>query len=424
MNERPDSVAGRTTRSAANAAVRLTRRHFLLAPLAVLTARRSAASVDTLFPPPQLARIREGLHAIYSLEHPGAAAIFERMIAEAPDDPAGYVYLAMTIWLRELHAKQELSIDRFAASDFFAESARQLVKVEPAIEVRFREVSQSAIARARARLNRTPGDMLAQYLLGLAYQNLASFEASLKRNWWAAFRSGSRTYDLDCDLLRRDPQFYDVLLATGVYNYVAGSLGWSVRWLALLMGYRGSRQRGKQELETAARQAVLAADDARVILVLIETRERDYPRAYGYLAELLRRYPKNYLVHLDMAGLSLLTKQPAQAIELYQDILRKREAKEPNYQELDRASLYNRLGVAVRGQGDLAGSAEWFGKAIADSAPASRAGAVAHLELGKTLDLMGRRPEAVAEYRKAAAAPDFAGSQAEAQERLRKPYGR
>ncbi|MBZ5593959.1 MAG: tetratricopeptide repeat protein [Acidobacteriia bacterium] len=380
------------------------------------------AVAGDLFPPEQLARIHEGLRDIYNLDHERAAANFERMIADSPDDPAGYAYLATTLWRRELSEKQELSIDRFAASDFFAEKARPLGNVDPVMEARFRQLSEEAITRAKRRLSRTADDKTSLFLLGLTYQNLASFEVSLKRNWWAAFRYGTRAYGYNRDL-SRDPQFYDARLAIGVYTYVAGSLGWSVRWLALLMGYRGSQERGKQELEMAARQGQLAADDARVILVLIHTREHDYQRAYSYLAELLKKYPRNYLLQLDMAGMALLMKNPDQAISTYQDILRKHEALQPNYQKLERAALYNRLGVAFRARNDLSASSDWFRRALAQPTISVNAATLAHLELGKTLDLMGRRADAIAQYRIAAAAPDFAGSRQEAQ-RLLHPHVR
>jgi Tfp pilus assembly protein PilF len=379
------------------------------------------AGARDLFPPAQLARIGEGLHDIYSLDYERATANFERMIAESPDDPAGYAYLATTLWLQELSEKQELSIDRFAAPDFFAEQARPLFGVDPALEARFRQLSEEAIARSKRRLSRAPADKTSLYLLGLAYQNLASFEAALKQNWWAAFRYGSRAYGCNRDLLRRDPQFNDARLATGVYTYVAGSLGWSVKWLALLMGHRGSRERGKQELELAAQHGQLAAADARVILVLIHTREHNYQRAYDDLAGLLAKYPRNYLLQLDMAGMAMLMQQPDRAIGIYRDILRKREALRPNYQRLERASLYNRLGVAFRARKDLPESSDWFRRALAEPKVSAHDAALAHLELGKTLDLMGLRDEALVEYRIAAAAPDFANTRQEARKLLR-PY--
>ena len=154
--------------------------------------------------------------------------------------------------------------------------------------------------------------------MGLAYQNLASFEASLKRSWWASFRAGSKTFRYHSDLLRRDPSFYDAYLSTGVFHYVVGRLGWNVKWLAFMLGYRGSREEGKRELRICTEKAQLVADDARVILTLIYTREKNLQAAFDEMSVLLKRYPKNYLVHLDMGGIAMLMDRTDVAVTVYE----------------------------------------------------------------------------------------------------------
>ncbi len=377
-----------------------------------------------LFPPDRLERIQRGLRDVYGLEYAQGTKNFQTMIAETPEDPAGYVYLAYTYLVQELRSQQELSIDRFAASDSFSETPRYVPRVDPAAEERFRKLSGQAIEKARARLAKAPGDRAALFLLGLSYQNLASFEAALKRNWWGAFRFGVRTNRYHRDLLLGDPNFHDARLATGVFQYVAGSLGWKTKWVAFLAGYRGSRARGKQELEAASQKAQLVADDARVILVLVHTRERNYQKAFDYLNELLRKHPQNYLAHLDMGGMALLMKRPEAAIEIYQDVLRKQQAAEGKYAELEKAMVETRLGVAFRQKGDLGAAMEWFGKALAEEGLSARARTITRLEIAKTLDLLARRDEAGEHYRAVASAEDVAGSRQEAQELLRRPYRR
>ncbi len=374
------------------------------------------------FPPAKLERLLAGLRDVYNLEYDRAEDRFQRMIDEAPADPAGYCYLAWTYWVRELGTNQELTIDRFAASDFFAETPRQYLHVDPALEARFRRMSGLAVDKARARLENQPDDREAQFLLGFAYQNLASFEAALKHNWWAAFRYGSRTYRYHRELLRESPDLHDARLAVGVYQYVTGSLSWSARWIAFLMGYRGSQERGKQELALAAQKAALTADDARVVLTLIYTRERSYQKAFDQLSELLRRYPQNYLAHLDMGGMALRMKRPEAAVEIYQDILRRQDSGMAKYAGLERAYVFNRLGSALRQKGDLEASRQWLGKALADPRASERSQTIARLELGKTLDLLGRRAEAREHYLAVTRAPDIAGSRQEAQDLLRHPY--
>jgi tetratricopeptide (TPR) repeat protein len=204
---------------------------------------------------------------------------------------------------------------------------------------------------------------------------------------------------------------------------VTGSLGWSVKWLALLLGYHGSKQKGKDLIREAAEKGTLAADDARIILILIHTREKNYQAATQYLAQLKEKYPDNYLVPLDMGGLALLMKQPDRAIAVYQEILKGVDSGS-RFKGLERQLLYNRLGVAHREKSDLAGAAAWLERTLKENRASPRAITVARLELGKVYDLLGRRADAVKQYREVRAAADFAGSRDEADHLLQRPFRR
>ena len=374
-----------------------------------------APAQTVLFPQPSLARIQQGLHDIYTLRFTNAEAVFQGMIKQAPDDPAGHTYLAMTYWVAELAEKQELSIDRFAASDFFAETPRYTPVVDPETEQKFRQTTEQAIQKSRSRLTKSPGDRQALFLLGVAYQNLASFEASLKRHWWAAFRAGTKTYKYHEELLRRDPNFHDARLTIGAYRYVAASLPRSIKWFAILLGYLGSKERGKADLALAAEKAVLTADDARVTLALIYVRERNYPKAAEYLTQLVERYPENHLIRLDLGGMALLMRKPDHAIAIYQEALKRSPA-------LEKALAYTRIGVALREKDDHPNAVKWFSRAMAEPGTTQRSLTVARLELAKTLDLLGQREEAVKHYQSVASAEDVAGSRKEAGALLQHPY--
>lgn len=388
-----------------------------------LLASVAAAAQWTPFPPEQLSRIQQGIHDIYNLDYSKAIENFQGMIKESPDDPAGYAYLAFTYWVQELNSNQQLSLDRFAASDFFSKFPKYVLRVKPEVEDRFKMVSSLAIQKANAQLKKDPRDNAARYLLGLAYQNQCSFETALLRDWWGATRDGLRTYDYHSRLLREHPDFNDARLAIGVHHYVPTRLPLAFRFLILLIGRRGNREKGIEELTRAMEKGVLAADDARIILILIYTREKKYQEAMEYLSELHKKYPQNHLIPLDMGGVALLMKQPARAIEIYEDILRRRDAGEPKYSGLERASLYNRLAVAHRDRGDLDASRGLSEKALKGS-QGPRTRTLAHLELGKTLDLMGLRADAVKHYESVSAAEDVAGSRDEAQRYVKKPYRR
>ena len=271
---------------------------------------------------------------------------------------------------------------------------------------------------------RNPNDKQAKVLLGVAYQNLASFEAALKRSWWSSYRAGSKSHRYHEELLEGDSQVYDAYLTSGVFNYVTGSLGWETKWLALLFGYSGSKQRGIEQLKQAAERAQLGSDDARVMLILIYTRERRFQQAFDELSILLKKYPKNYLVHLDMGGIALLMKNHPAALSIYSDVLRKVQEKRPGYASIEEPVIFNRLGVAHRSKDDFKTAEDWFRKSLAASPGNDLNSTVAHLELGKTYDLARRRQDAIREYEAVLQSPDFAGSREEARELIQKPYHR
>jgi tetratricopeptide (TPR) repeat protein len=387
---------------------------FLLSPAAF-------SETAALFPPEQLALVQQGLHDIYNMDYRRAERTFQSMVKSAPDDPTGYAYLAKTYWIEDLSRRQELSIDRFAASNFFSENPNASSGGDAGLQARFRQASTEALVRVRARLSKNPNDRAALFVRSLVYQSLASFELS-RQKWWDAYRHGTRALRDDQELLRRDPGFPDARLSLGVYDYVAGSLPWAFRWIAVLFGRPGSKERGRQELVTAAEKGILVADDARVILILLYMREKRYENAAAILDWLRLQYTGNYLAHLDLGGIALLMDQPDKAIATYQEILRQRDGGEPNYAGLERAVVCNRLGVAFRQKGDLASSIDWLRRALAEPRLSARSAVVARLELGKSLDLMGARAEALENYRQVIAAEDFAASRSEARNLLRRPY--
>jgi lipopolysaccharide biosynthesis regulator YciM len=222
--------------------------------------------------------------------------------------------------------------------------------------------------------------------------------------------------------LQRNEDFYDAYLTTGVFNYVTGSLGWETRWLALLLGHAGSKERGLEQLREAAAKSELFGDDARVILALVYTRERRFQAAFNELNALHKRHPQNYLVELDMGGVAMLMNRDDQALDIYNGILRKVQAKQDLYERLETAAVYNRLGTAYRSKGDLKAAVEQHQRALQQARVEEHTRVVALLELGKAYDLMGDRERALASYRSVLGLPDFADSLSEARLLIAAPY--
>jgi tetratricopeptide (TPR) repeat protein len=108
-------------------------------------------------------------------------------------------------------------------------------------------------------------------------------------------------------------------------------------------------------------------------------------------------------------------RQPDRAIAIYQEVLKRSPA-------VEKALVYTRIGVALREKDDHPNSAKWLAQAIAEPRTSERSVIVARLELGKTLDLLGQRQEALKQYQTVVKSADIAGSQKEAAELLQHAY--
>ncbi len=382
----------------------------------------AAAQGPALFAPEQLALLKQAMDETFELNHKHAVVICEDYIKRWPDDAVGYAYLARVYWSEEIATRQLLSLDRFADDDFFSDSSPFKVAVQPAMEMRFRKASEEALVKGKARLRVDPGDRAARFALGVAYQNLASFEAALKTNWWQAVRNGDQALKYHGELVSSQQPVPDAHVTTGIYQYAVGSVPWKFRWLSFLLGYHGDKATGIRELRIAATQGVLAAGDARLMLVLLHTLDKQFDAAYAQLETLHAQYPKNYLLQLEMGATEARRGRPVEAEAIYQDILRQVEEKRNGFERLDHAIVFNQLGALARDAHRLDVAERWLRRSIGEAGATPRTRTFARLELGKTLDLLGRRSEAMELYRTVHAADDFAGSRREAARLLKKPF--
>ncbi|MBM3783231.1 MAG: tetratricopeptide repeat protein [Acidobacteria bacterium] len=378
----------------------------------------SFSAAGQTLPEDGVKRVRAIMDAIYSLDHPNAEALCRKWIADEPENAAGYVYLARTKWSEELSRRRALSLERYASPEFFSEDERYRLNVPRGTMDAFRAASAEGIARAK----RSQSDAWTRFLLGVAYQNEATLEATFQRNWWSAFRQGTSALRIHSSLADQYPGLADAKFVPGVYRYIAGSVSWKVRWLTALLGFRGSVEGGTADLESVVAGGRITNDDARTMLALVYTREKKFDKAREHLAALHRRFPKNYLVHLDMGSVALQLRRASEAIEIFEDVLRRIDQKSNGYERLDRATVLNHLGVAERGAGhpDRAITHHRRGLEEKSATPLSRA--VAHLEIGRALDLQGKRTEALAEYQQVESIPGMPGAAQQARSHIQKPY--
>jgi tetratricopeptide (TPR) repeat protein len=294
----------------------------------------------------------------------------------------------------------------------------------------FRSRADDSIAAIEAWTEREPMRAEAWFYLGGAYGARAQWRV-LREERLAAARDGKRIKGALEQALELDPALQDAYFGIGLYHYyadVAPTALKMLRWLLLLPG--GDREEGLEEMLRARTEGQLLNSEADYQLHLIYLwYEKDPERALQLVQGLHDRHPRNPLFLQIIAEIEDVYFHDLDASlrswHALLDAARARRVAEPAMAEasarLGAALVLDRMSETEAALPHL--------RTVIESKPISPVGVVAraHLQLAHALDHLGRRTEAVAEYRAALASipsgdPDTIASAARAG--LRIPHKR
>ena len=381
------------------------------------------------------ARIAElrgsGLEALYNLDYAKAQRDFAEIVKLDPSNPTGPQLLAARVWIKTLYETRRLQSSLYSSESFYTKGDD---KVDPKIVAEFRSLTREAKRLADARLKANPRDIAAMDALAAVAGLKASFEEAVERRHFAALRDGSEAVDRHRDVLRLDPNYIDAQLTIGLYDYVLGSLPLPAKLLAGLTGARGSKKRGLAALERVAREGRWSRDDAKSLLILLYTREKRFNDVLTLARELSAKYPRNYLFRLEAAD--ALVAQAAQerrnknvaaalqaeqeAFASFDDLLRDRSLKETVSRALDLVHFKYGEVLLTAGHGEKAAREFLAATRVEHAEPALVT--MAHLYAARAYDLIGRREDALAQYRQVLTRPDIYDSHDGAKKGLREAY--
>lgn len=276
--------------------------------------------------------------------------------------------------------------------------------------------------RRSRRREKYPGHKDARYFLGTSQGVLGAFSITVDHSKGKAFKYGRQAYQYHSQLVEEDPEYYDSYMSAGLYEYIADNLPWYIKWVAVIMGYGGSEERGFQYLKLAAEKGQYVADDALVLLMVLYVREKQYDRALEAASYLHRKYPRSFLLHLNRAQILEKMGKWEQAAEVYRQILEWAQAGKANYHKIDLATFRYMAGrkfMDLR-RWDLA--LGQFKAALNSPETPERERALSHLRAGQILDLQGRRGEAVGHYEQVLKFQNFEDSHQLARNFLQRPY--
>jgi tetratricopeptide (TPR) repeat protein len=243
--------------------------------------------------------IQSGFDHFYNLEYTEAIADFRAAVKEDPKDPTRHNHVAQAILYREMYRAGALESELVSGNNPF--QRREKMNPSAADVAEFEAALRLAMEAARERMAAQPQDAGAHYALSVAYGVRANYNFLVRKSWLDALKDATEARKASRRTLELDPQFIDAQLIEGIHEYVVGSLSWTYKMLGFLVGFRGDKQNGLRLVRLVAEKGRNNRADAQVLLAAVYRRERQPGAALPLLNDLIRQFPRNYILRLELA---------------------------------------------------------------------------------------------------------------------------
>jgi hypothetical protein len=236
---------------------------------------------------------------MYNFDFAGAHAILDQAIARQPDAPLYYSVKGVADMFSELDRLKILQMDFFADDERVID--RHKLAPDPAVRAEIFRCLGRARALANARLAKDPNDRDALFAHCVASGQETDYAALIERRRLASFSLAKETQVWARKLTTLNPPFYDAYLAVGTVEYVLGSLPFFIRWFIHIDNIEGSKEKAARDLQLVAQHGLYYGPFARVLLAVVNLREKRVREAGELLAGLVEEYPENQLLRRELA---------------------------------------------------------------------------------------------------------------------------
>lgn len=227
------------------------------------------------------ARISIGMESLYNFNFRSSERIFDNIINNYPDNPAGYYYKSISHLWFFLDNKNEEELDLFIS------------------------LTDTAIQRSEIILNEDSTDLFVLYILGSTYVN-RTFAFTRDENYFDAVLSARKFRFYFDELLTEDSLYYDAYMSKGLFDFAISQAPQTWSWALNLAGMTGNIQEGLDCIEVASEKGKFCKIDAEFYLSQIYSEFLlKYRSANIILAELNTRFPKNLLFRFAIANLQV-----------------------------------------------------------------------------------------------------------------------
>jgi len=376
----------------------------LLIALAPVSAHAGGARTS----PAAGAQLDAGLTALYSLDYAEARRASRKLIELEPDNPFGYLFEAGAIWWQ---ASQEYG----------------LFKDTPTLQGLFEQDIEAGVRKAEAYIDskdkqtRADGYFVSGMTLGTRGQwNL------MKGKWLDAYFDGKKAMKHLKKVVKLDDEYEDVYLGLGVFDYQAAHLQ-GIAKLGVLFGLRGDEKRGLERIQRAVDKAGFARRQAAQMLTSIYLLDlHDDARALPLIEGLRKDFPGSpYFVFLEALVRHRLGDWDG-SLAVGRELHRIVAADPKAFRHKWLTLACGLSGSDCLAKPEMERTLAWLDHALETTAKEkpSTFRSLLHLLRGVTLDVLGRRDEAVKDYQRAEFLPPLGESREVARACLASPCDR
>lgn len=246
------------------------------------------------------ALIRQAFGRLYNFDFRGAHELLDRHISLYPQDPLGPAVSAVAYLFAELDRLKILELDFFMSDDKFVDR-RKLVP-DPVARQKFTQQVDNAERLAQARLAVDPNDRTATFSMCVTTGLTTDYAVLIERRRFGSFSLAKRNQNYARKSLDLNPPVYDAYVTIGTAEYIVGSLPFFLRWFVRFDQIKGNKQTASELLDIVVQKGKYYGPLARILLAVINMREKHPAEAEKLLAGLVSEYPENPLLRKELAN--------------------------------------------------------------------------------------------------------------------------
>ncbi len=353
----------------------------------------------------------------YNLDYDAAIQDFERIAARHPNDPLAVNHLLSAIQVRELYRMGAMNSGEYSNDNFIGRAHRP---ADPAQKERIKQLVQQAEKLENAELARNPNNVDMLYARGVTRGQFALYTALIERAWFSALRNAVGARHDHERVLELAPQYTDAKLVVGAHNYVMGNLPLAVKIAVALVGLSGDKGKGLRYLNDANRANGETSVDAGIVLMVFLRRERRYGEALQIVEAIAPRFPRNYLLHIEVANLLRVSGKSDEAEDQYRRVWQ--NGREGKYGNLHYELAAIGLGDLLRGEKKYQAAAAAYELVSEVTGADPELLQKANLGAGEMYDQLQKRDLAVKKYEAVVATNSGNAEADQARKRMKDAY--